>query len=83
MSNVADRQRALPMAFKVFPTAVWGSVAADFSRDGLIDIYITNYYNESNNLYHPGFKPLVHRCSDSIWAQRIEHPHGWFRHQER
>jgi hypothetical protein len=28
-----------------------GISAADFSRDGLIDIYITNYYNEANNLY--------------------------------
>ncbi len=50
VANVAD-VKGLANGFRGVPNGCMGISAADFSRDGLIDLFITNYYNESNNLY--------------------------------
>ena len=48
--NVAD-VKGVANGFQGVPNGCMGISAADFNRDGLIDIYISNYYNEANNLY--------------------------------
>lgn len=50
LSNLADI-KGVANGFKGVPNGCMGISAADFSRDGLIDIFITNYANEANNLY--------------------------------
>jgi tetratricopeptide (TPR) repeat protein len=50
MTNLAD-VKGVANGFQGVPNGCMGISAADFNRDGLIDIHITNYYKEANNLY--------------------------------
>ncbi len=49
-ANVADG-KGIANGYRGVPNGCMGISAADFNRDGLIDLHITNYYNESANLY--------------------------------
>ena len=48
--NVAD-VKGVANGYQGIPNGCMGISAADFNRDGLIDLHITNFNNESANLY--------------------------------
>lgn len=48
--NVADA-KGVANGYRGVPDGCMGISAADFNRDGVIDLHITNYYKETDNLY--------------------------------
>jgi hypothetical protein len=48
--NAADA-RGIANGFKGVPNGCMGISAADFNRDGRVDLHVTNYTNESANLF--------------------------------
>ena len=50
LSNVADG-KGVANGYRGIPNGCMGISAADYNRDGLIDLHITNFNNESANLY--------------------------------
>ena len=53
VSNVADLV-GLGYGFRGFSNSCMGIAAGDFNRDGRFDLQITNFLNESNNLFLQG-----------------------------
>jgi hypothetical protein len=49
-TNVANRW-GLAHGYEGLATAAMGIAAADFNRDGRIDLHVTNFFNEPSNLY--------------------------------
>lgn len=50
MVNTADA-KGVARGFNGIANGCMGIAAADFNRDGLLDLHITNFFNESANLY--------------------------------
>lgn len=53
VSNVADLA-GLGYGFRGFSNSCMGIASGDFNRDGRFDLHITNFLNESNNLFLQG-----------------------------
>lgn len=53
VSNVADLS-GLGYGFRGFSNSCMGIASGDFNRDGRLDLHITNFLNESNNLFLQG-----------------------------